>query len=55
MESYFKERFVSASNLRKVAPVELFAAVNRLDIEENPDGLKEDRAEVIQHKVALDV
>ena len=55
LESYLKERCVSVSNSRKASLVQLCAAAAELDIEVDPDGLVEDRAEVIQQKLTLDV
>jgi hypothetical protein len=54
LESYLKERCVSVSKSRKATLVQLCAAADELDIEVDPDGLVEDRAEVIQEKLALD-
>ena len=54
LESYLKERGVSVSGTRKAGLVQLCDSAHELKIEVDPDGLVEDRADVIKDKLILD-
>ena len=54
LEGYLKERGVGVSGSKKATLIELCIAACELQIEVDPDGLVEDRAEVINNKLTLD-
>ncbi len=51
LQLYLQERGVPISNIRKAELVDLCEAATELDIEIDPDGLLEDREEVIRSKL----
>ena len=54
LQAYLKERAVVTAGYLKAGLVELCAAAHELGIEIDPDGLVEDRHEVIQDKLKTD-
>jgi len=54
LQRYLKDRGVIFSDKRKPALVELCNYAAELGVEIDPDGLVEDRADVIRHKLCFD-
>jgi uncharacterized protein YunC (DUF1805 family) len=53
LQKYLKERGVTFSDLRKAELVEICEAADRLGIDVYPDGLLEDREDILREKLLI--
>jgi hypothetical protein len=53
LQKYLKERGVTFSDLRKAELVEICEAADRLGIDVDPDGLLEDREDILREKLLI--
>ena len=53
LQNYLKDRGVTCSDLRKAELVEICEAAGRLGINVDPDGLLEDREDILREKLMI--